>query len=477
MGNGVPYLAIAEVKKRIVEYIIGLSTLENEKKRRKLKKEAEIITNEWKNNVSVIDQIAKLDGINVEKLPISPTTSIEEIDAINLSKDTLNVEDYIEKQKELSRGLVSEEPRINVENRDKIETELREVQADIADKQIELEKLRANQKTAKIRYYKSQSSLEIIQTDLLNNKEAKRLRDLGAEQGIKDFDHLCPTCGQKINDSLLNDQTVMSIEENINHLQNQETLFKYSIQAQYKSLLSIDNNIAILEKQILNLKKLESVLYGDLAKVKGDYAYSMAYKKVKIDSEIDRLVRTVKNLEDVFNNFYSLAERWKVYLSEKTNLGNRILNERDRRVLKDLGVKFAELLQYFGFRSSQHFDQITISEDSFLPTINGFDMRYDSSASDELRNIWSFSLALMEISMKNKGNHPRIIIFDEPKQQSVVDQSFKALCNKLIDQGDRAQIIIGVTAFDDGVKRVIDELDRDNVELIDIGNRAFKELN
>lgn len=49
---------------------------------------------------------------------------------------------------------------------------------------------------------------------ILNNKEAKRLRDLGAEQGIKDFDHLCPTCGQKINDSLLNDQTVMSIEEN-----------------------------------------------------------------------------------------------------------------------------------------------------------------------------------------------------------------------------------------------------------------------
>ncbi len=474
--NGVPYLAIAEVKKRIVEYIIGLSTLENEKLRRKLKKEADSISNEWKNNITVLEQLAKLDGINVEKLPISPTLSVSEIDAISWSKENLTLQNYIEKQKELSSSLISDEPVLNAENREKIEIELRKVQADIADKQIELERIRSIQKTAKIRYYKSKSSLEIIQTDLLNNKEAKRLRELGAEQGIKDFDHLCPTCGQKINDSLLNDQTVMSIDENINHLQNQEALFKYSIQAQHKALLNIDNNIDILGKQILNLKKLESILYGDLAKVKGDYSYSMAYKKVRIDSEIDRLEHAVKNLEGVITNFYVLADRWKECMAKKAKIGNKIISEKDSIVLKNLGKKFAELLRYFGFRSSQHFDEIKISEDSFLPTINGFDMRYDSSASDELRNIWSFSLALMEISMANNGNHPRIIIFDEPKQQSVVDQSFKALCNKLIDQGDNAQIIIGVTAFDDGVKRVINELDRESFELINIGNRAFKEL-
>ena len=116
-----------------------------------------------------------------------------------------------------------------------------------------------------------------------------------------------------------------------------------------------------------------------------------------------------------------------------------------------------------------------ISEDTFLPTINGFDMRYDSSASDELRNIWAFTLALLNVSIANDGNHPRILIYDEPKQQSVVDESFKKLCEKLINHTD-TQIIIGVTASDNGVKAVLSELEQDKITMINIGVRAFKLL-
>lgn len=473
--NGVPYLGIAEVKKRVVEFILGLSTLTNEKTRKKLKQEEENIIRDWKQNCATIEQLANDAEIGIEKMPKEPTLSEDEIDAIRIVKDNIDIRSYIDALIEESNGLTNEEPRVNVENRAKIESEL-SVQSDIDKKEIEVEELRSNKKIAQLRLDRTKESLEIIQTDLLNNKEVKRLRDLGAEQGINDFDNICPTCGQKINDSLLNDKTVMSIDENIIHLQNQEILFSYTEQAQQKAIESFDNAIQGLEKEIINLKQLHCVLRNDIIKVKDDYSYAMTYKKVKLDLDIENLNKIVDRIQDSVNKFSSLSNRWSILLDEKSKIEDNNIGKKDNEILSSLGSEFAKLLEDFGYKSTQHFNLIKISQDTFLPTINGFDMRYDSSASDELRNVWAFSLALMKTAQLYDGNHPGIIIFDEPKQQSVVDESFSVLCDKLIAAGTNSQIIMGVTAFDDGVKKVINGLDKNEFTLIGIGKRAFKEL-
>lgn len=474
--SGVPYLGIAEVKKRIIEYILNLSTLANEKARKKIKREEEAIQDEWKKICIAIEQIARNSGIDVEKLPQSPILSIDEIKSVKVTKDSQNISDYLNSQKNISDSLVSVETRMGVANRAQIESELKFAQSDLTEKQIVLEEARELQRQARIGLNRTISSLEIIQTDLLNNKEAKRLKELGSQQGIEDFDRLCPTCGQEINDSLLRDKTVMSLEENIAHLQNQETLFKFSKQGQTKALQEVENNINELECSINSLRKLQSVLNSDLVKVKGDYSVANLYRKVQIDNTIANIDAANKEILVFIEKLLPLITRWAIYLSEKRRLGSKSLSTEDSQTLYSLGGVFASLLKDFGYRSTQHFDAIKISEDTFLPTINGFDMRYDSSASDELRNIWAFTLALLDMSIKKNGNHPRILIYDEPKQQSVVDESFKILCEKLINFGHDSQIIIGVTAFDDGVKKVIGELEKDKFNYISIGNRAFKKL-
>ncbi|HCQ89393.1 MAG TPA: hypothetical protein DIU45_06130 [Clostridium sp.] len=47
-----------------------------------------------------------------------------------------------------------------------------------------------------------------------------------------------------------------------------------------------------------------------------------------------------------------------------------------------------------------------------IPIVKGFDMKFDSLASYNIRVIWGFAFALMQTSFENKGNHPKIIIFD-----------------------------------------------------------------
>ena len=473
--NGVPYLGIAEVKKRIVEYLLALSSLANERARKLQKRNEESLVLEWRNLCSNFKEISSDQQITIENLPDSPILSREDLNAIKLTKNKLAISDYLLNLKKQVKDLESVEPQITTENRERIETALKKVQQDIIEKQLELDKAQQLEYTARINLNKTRKSLEIIQTDILNNKDAKRLRDLGSQQGIENFDHICPTCGQEINDSLLRDKTVMSIDENLAHLQNQEKLFLYTEQAQSKALKELRTSIERISASINDLRKLESVLQGDLVKVKNDYSFANAYQKAKMDIEIDSISKVIEKSEEIGQKLATLSDKWCKCMAEKERLGKKVLDETDSYKLNILGNEFANLLKEFGYKSTQHFENIKISEDTFLPTINGFDMRYDSSASDELRNIWAFTLALLNVSITNGGNHPRILIYDEPKQQSVVDESFKKLCEKLINHTD-TQIIIGVTASDNGVKAVLSELEQEKITMINIGVRAFKLL-
>lgn len=74
-------------------------------------------------------------------------------------------------------------------------------------------------------------------------------------------------------------------------------------------------------------------------------------------------------------------------------------------------------------------DEIKLSEESYLPIIEEFDMKFDSSASDNIRAIWAYTIALMQTSIEKEGNHPGVIIFDEPNQHSIIPED---MCMRLM---------------------------------------------
>ena len=47
-------------------------------------------------------------------------------------------------------------------------------------------------------------------------------------------------------------------------------------------------------------------------------------------------------------------------------------------------------------------------------------MKFDSSASDNIRAIWSYTLALLQTSKKQIGNHPGVLIFDVNSFKSAI---------------------------------------------------------
>jgi hypothetical protein len=124
-----------------------------------------------------------------------------------------------------------------------------------------------------------------------------------------------------------------------------------------------------------------------------------------------------------------------------------------------------------------NFDGIEISEESLLPTIDGFDMKFDSSASDGIRVIWAFTMALLQASIEKNGNHPGIVIFDEPAQQSIVPEDMKSFIDSATELKKKCQIITAITLNSHELINIVNELDSKSYHKINITGKAFKLLN
>ena len=101
-------------------------------------------------------------------------------------------------------------------------------------------------------------------------------------------------------------------------------------------------------------------------------------------------------------------------------------------------------------------------------------MKFGSSASDNIRAIWAYTLALLHTSIDTGGNHPQIIIYDEPAQHSIVTPDVISLFNAIAEMPGNKQIILGITVNDSDLKNAVEEYDDKKIHVIDVGNHSFK---
>ncbi len=58
-----------------------------------------------------------------------------------------------------------------------------------------------------------------------------------------------------------------------------------------------------------------------------------------------------------------------------------------------------------------------------------------TSASDAIRAVWAYLIAMMDIGRSHSTNHLGMLVFDEPKQQMVAGVSFEALMSGMASGG------------------------------------------
>lgn len=234
--SGMPYLAIKDAKKRVTEFVLGLSTFENERKRSALANKERYQKEQWRNLYGEMISLQSRNQCMVKNIPSTPEILsdkfIENIHIVRSVGENIGIDEWIEELQEEHDSLKTIKPKI-VDNYDDLQKELEEAELDLSEFQDKQTELQENLRVEKRKIFELNQNLNIIKQDIVNNKDAKRLKDLGSDLQCRSFEGICPTCNQKIQDSLLpihHQNNMMTIEQTIKHLNAQKEMLEFALE-------------------------------------------------------------------------------------------------------------------------------------------------------------------------------------------------------------------------------------------------------
>ena len=476
--SGMPYFGIKDAKKRVVEFLLGLDTFKNEREKNRLKSVKNAIISEWKNIFDDINRNATHESCSVSGLPIQPKImSDNDYKAIAVTTvDKKSLEDAILELQDEHDSIKCLKPR-NIDNFDDLNKELQTISETIDSFEQKASECHEQITLSRSAVTQAERSLEIVIRDLRNNKDAAKLQSMGSVIGCKIAKNICPTCNQKIEDSLLhfgNDIPIMSIEENIRHLEGQKSVLEFtrdSHKTNIEQLSLVEND---LQSRLVTLRRLAQTIRSDIYSTETEWSEFVVQKFVEIESKIRGYVQLQSFIDQKLEEIRKLSDRWKKYKEEYEKLPKKEVSDLDAEVIKTFKNNFVNNLRKYKYKSAPDIDAVDIPVETCLPLIDGFDMKFDSSASDNIRIIWSFTIALLQTSLVKGGNHPGIIIFDEPAQHSIVTSDMESLIQSVLDIEGEAQVIVGITLNNEELKQFIENLPEEDAKIINIGERAFK---
>jgi hypothetical protein len=148
-----------------------------------------------------------------------------------------------------------------------------------------------------------------------------------------------------------------------------------------------------------------------------------------MENRIRELEETQTSFEDAVENLKALSDAYAHLLAEQKALPADKMSVNDKRKFKELTSLVREQAREFGFSTFDP-NEVTISEDTYRPQKEGFEIGFETSASDAIRLKWAYQLGLLELDTIEATNHPGTLLFDEPRQQSSAKVSFESLLRR-----------------------------------------------
>jgi hypothetical protein len=478
--SGMPIFGIRESKKRIIEYVLGLDTLKNEKERDRLNAVKARLEREWEQMASEMQRVVHSESCEITNFPLHPRVlSDRDYERINVAvAGGATITDESERLHSEYDGLRQLKPLVR-DNFEMLSTELSESQSTILEFENSLREILIRLENINEAIKRLNTDLEIVNSDIRNNEDAARLQKFGSEAISGDVSaKICPTCKQPIQDNLLTADTncdFMSIDDNIRHLKEQKKMLDFSLGSRRDSRDKLQREKEDIESRLQTLRRLAQTLRSDLyTTTDTEASEAIMLKRIEITNRLERLAKLQDAIVAMTDRLKELSGEWNTYLAQKGNLPNHTFSDSDIEKIKLLKNTFITNLKRYHYSSLSSFEGIDIAEESLLPTIDGFDMKFDSSASDGIRVIWAFTMALLQVSIAKDGNHPGVIIFDEPAQQSIVSMDMKSFIDSVVELGKSCQIITAITLNSEELIKIIGEIKAQDYHKISIEGKAFK---
>jgi len=443
---------IRELHKRVVEFLLALDANDIAMKRLQLLAAQLAVTQSWTAVTSEVLAIARGVGGIMQRLPTAPqaawTNAHAPLFLVPVGDDWIAAESMRTSLRTRLAELVDQEiPRVSQivsSAQDRLST----TQLRLNERQSVLSRMRGVLAVDIGELRATEERLSKLNEDLQRNKDARTLLSLGGSSLKHLAQQQCPTCHQHVVDSLTplaEGQAVMNIDDNIRFIEEQRRTFSAVLVNQQGVVEARELQLAAVLEEVVTLRGDIRSLKETLVSDGRTPSIAAVRERIQLEEKAERLDQAEEMIAEKLSDLLGLAARWTGLQAEKASLPSADTSDEDKRKIARWGELIREQLDQYDFQSLA-LNEIDIDPQSYRPQHEGFDLPTNISASDFIRVIWSYLNGLRELATEFPTNHPGLLVFDEPRQQSAKDLSFAQLLERVANAGHSGHQIIFATS-------------------------------
>ncbi len=345
-------------------------------------------------------------------------------------------------ERQLAALTLARQPGARPDVSDRLTAELASARSELADIQSSTTLLDQDITLNEAQLAALDGRIATLTEELNRNKDVRTLVRLGSDVAAAHLaDHNCPTCQQSL-DAVEADHLgpTLDVEETVSLLNAQLNTTRKMRERVGGVVIQSSSTFAALQRQAdqtqIRVQALEAdVLAPANAPSEGDIA-----SRLTLQLRIGELGRASDAFEEHLARLARIDEQALTVRNELNALPHGP-SEQDTNRLEVVANQMRQRLEATRF-DSYPIDQIRIDPDALRPGRLGFDIDVDVSASDVIRVKVAYLDAIRSVGVEF-GNHPGILVLDEPRQQDLDADDFYAMLRYLArGSGPDAQVIV-----------------------------------
>jgi hypothetical protein len=447
------YLRIREVHKRAVEFIMDLDVHKLELQRQRLEDGVAANTREWRSQTDELDRVCRRNAAKIEGLPDRPTADVDLLSRARLliaeRGDWIGFDDLIMSLKARIAELSDSPEPINEIGSEELFARLGELSAAIDNLNSRRIQLANDAQLKKMDLSSLRRRITSLKEDLQKNQDVQKLQRYSGSIAELTPDH-CPTCEQSLRDTLLSQEAmtvVMPIEDNIEYIRSQLSMFQDMFAHGENEMRENEIKAAAFNRELVDLYDQIRTIRADLVSPTSHPSAVLIEERLRLESRVRDLRSFQAEVDAAIDRLADICEGYAELEKQLAKLPKDKMSDADKAKMQAFTRLLRSQAMQYRF-STFNPDDLSLSEDSYRPQKEGFEIGFETSASDAIRLKWAYQIGLLELSAQTDSNHPGLLVLDEPRQQSSAKVSFEQLLNRAATSKGRDQQIIFSTSED-----------------------------
>ncbi|WP_434721372.1 hypothetical protein [Mesorhizobium sp. RIZ17] len=463
------YMRIREVHKRAVEFIMDLDVYKLEVQRERLAERLAANSKEWSVVRQELDRFVARGGGRVAALSESPVADPAALSNahVQLAEGTewIPLSSVVSQLRRNVAELAARAVPAVEEQSEEVGQKLSQLTQQVD--QLNAERIRVHGiQQLKIADMQSlRRRIGALEDDLAKNLDVQRLQRYSGVTAALTPDR-CPTCEQSLVDTLLSQDalsSVMPISDNIEYIRSQKKMFEDILVREQAEENERRDQLSAIGRRLVDYYAQIRLLRSELVAPGANPSAAIIEERIRAEARLRDLEALQAIFDDAVDRLGNLQEAYSALLLERAQIPTEKLSPSDHDKLNRLTSLVQDQAKDFGFSTFSP-AELSISQDSYRPEKEGFEIGFETSASDAIRLKWAYQLGLLELASDKSTNHPGMLVFDEPRQQSSSRPSFQNLLNRAARAKRRNQQVIFSTSEDlETLKSITSTIDCDEV--------------